>query len=224
MYANTSGLLWYARLPMGLLCIIWDETLHYSADVQTSDYVVMFYSEWHIASSHCCIDNIRATHDDNLGTLQHQHASYNKEYSYALLYDLYHCDYMVNRSFSVNIPHCSFARWLRSRREETVAQCWSGWHGTPLDHRVYVWLGWWRQKTSSEFKVAMLHYMSCVLIFTEWNLVPTTSLPSVIAMQLRQLCTKTNVHESSSTYSPWKRWWIPLATAMHAITQICPQS
>ena len=65
----------------------------------------------------------RATHDDILSTLQHQHASYNKEYSYALLYNLYHCDYMVNGSFSVNILHCSFAKWLRSQREETVVQC-----------------------------------------------------------------------------------------------------
>ncbi len=83
----------------------------------------MFYSEWVIASPLCCIDNIWATHDDILSTLQQQHASYNQEYSYALLYDLYHCDYMVNGSFSVNILHCSFAKWLRLWREETVAQC-----------------------------------------------------------------------------------------------------
>ena len=111
---------------------------------------------------------------------------------------------MVNGSFSVNILHCSFGNWLRSWREETIAQCWSEWHSTPLDQWVYVWIGWQRQKTSSEFKVAMLHYMSCVLIFTEWNLVPRTSLPNVIAMQFRQLCAKTNVKESSSTYSPSK--------------------
>ena len=31
----------------------------------------------------------------------------------------------------VNILHYSFAEWPRSRREETLAQCRSGWHKTP---------------------------------------------------------------------------------------------
>jgi hypothetical protein len=36
----------YARLPMGIPCIIQYVTLHYPADVQTSDFSVKFYSEW----------------------------------------------------------------------------------------------------------------------------------------------------------------------------------
>ena len=142
-----------------------------------------------------------------------------KECRLTLLYDLYCCQYTVNGFFFVNIPHYFFAKRHRLQREKTKVPCKSGWHSTPLGP-TSLCVDWMMTlKDIIWLQVAMLQYISHMLIFTK-SLVPRTSLPTVIATAIQAtVYTGSNVHKASSIDSPSKRWQIILATAMYVIEE-----
>ena len=142
-----------------------------------------------------------------------------KECCSALLYDLYCCDNTVNWSYVVNILHSSFASWLRSWRGRNhsavlirIAQTLVG----PLSLQVN-WMT--HSKDIIWLQAAMTQCIRGVLIFTKTHLVLAKNKFAQYNCRCiyGKFVQRSNAQNLPPQNYPSKRWWIHLATAMHAI-------
>ena len=96
---------------------------------------------------------------------------------------------------------------LDCRGEETIAPCWSGWHSTPLGP-MSLGVNWMtKSKDIIWLQATMIHYMSCVLLFTDKNLVPQNNkfADHNCIFHSGNCVHRHNVDESSSTKFSFKK-------------------